>query len=704
MLPILIAPYQFNPVTRDLIFISKVRVRVDFHEQNNFDFINLTDATTKEFLNTSIINTEIAETFTGKIASVNSPSLQGNYWYNPNKNYFKIYVNKKNVYRLTYEDLIASGVPLGSNTPAEKLEIFNDGMPVPIEVFDTNDDLIFNAGDYLQFVGFPASPTEFCTLNIYNLSNVYWFSYQSDSTGRKYEQTPAWSNYSRTYFDNLTTIHLEKDSLYERLGHSYDDNRDFWFWDKASSRNQQVSYRFVNYFSSFPIWNTDSAYIRIRVAMQGISTNGTCSPDHKAYLSINDKAIGDISWDGQTDIIFDTKFYASPDSIPIFPGNGLYVEVRGDHCGTTDDEIRINWVEFEYWRGNSASGKYYNFINYDVSGINRYGIFNWPQDSDMRIYVPGKGKMMYLPDPSTYQQFVDTMSFKAEYFLVSSDYFQTVDSIVADTPSDLRDLSNGADYIIITHNKFTDIANQLSSFRQNNFPDESIPNPRIKVVDVQQIYDEFSFGLLNPFALKDFVKYAFENWQTPAPVYVVLLGDMSYDYRHLLESSRPNFIPSIPFFTGENSSQYGQAASDNLIVAVAGNDAAPDLAIGRISIETFEEGNIQLQKLFDYPDDDTKPWKQNVLLLASGLSLADELIFRFNDASFSLGNNYVKPQGFSASYVFRYPSKPEHEPFQGEGPKIREEINKGATLVNYYGHGGGYQWDLVFTNDDILFT
>ncbi len=43
--------------------------------------------------------------------------------------------------------------------------------------------------------------------------------------------------------------------------------------------------------------------------------------------------------------------------------------------------------------------------------------------------------------------------------------------------------------------------------------------------------------------------------------------------------------------------QYGQAASDNLIVAVAGTDAAPDLAIGRLSIETVAEGEILLQKL-----------------------------------------------------------------------------------------------------------
>jgi hypothetical protein len=696
VLPIAVTPYQFNPVTRELVFTSYILIRIDFNVRSGMNVQSINDAMTDDYLKASVINYQEAKSFTGKSSSGDSPLLQDTYWYSPNKNYFKIYVKEKDVYRMTYEELISSGVQLGSNTSINKLEMFNDGLPVPIEVFDNNSDSIFNAGDYLQFVGYPATATPFCTMNIYNLSNVYWFSYQSDSTGVNYKITPGWSDYSRTYFLNLTTLHFEKDSLYERLGYAGNDNRDFWFWDKASSRNQQVSYAFVQYFEQFPSWNTDSAYIRLKVAMQGMSTDFQCPLDHKAYIIINSKEVGSISWNGQDNIVFDKKFYASPDSIPIYPGNELRIEVRGDQCTAIDDEIRINWFEFEYWRGNSAAGNYYSFKNHDIFGTNRYGIFNW-QGNDMRIYIPGKSKMVYLPDPGSYQQFVDTVNAVTEYFLAASDYYSAVDSIVADIPSDLRNITNGADYIIITHEKFSGIANQLASFRASNFPDEDIPNPRIKIVYVQDIYDEFSYGLLEPKSLREFVKYAFENWQSPAPSYVVLLGDMSYDYRALLASSRPNFIPSIPFYT----TIYGQAASDNLIVAVAGNDAAPDLAIGRLSIETVAEGNILLQKLTDYPDDPTKPWKQNVLLLASGLSLQDEIQFGFNDASLYLGNTYVIPQGYAASYVFRFPSKPEHEPYQGEGPKIREEINKGAVLVNYYGHGGGYQWDLVFTNDDI---
>ena len=603
----------------------------------------------------------------------------------------------KDVYRITYEELISSGVSLGSQTPVKKLELFNNGVPTPIQVFDNNEDSVFNSGDYFQFAGFPVSPTQYCSSNIYNLTNVYWFSYQSDSTGLFYSTSPSFSgNYTRTYFSNLTTLHFEKDTLYERLGYAPNDSRDFWFWDKATSRDEVSAYAFKKYFEIFPNWiyPSDSPYVNLKIAMQGLSNSGICPVDHKAYVIINEHPVGDISWNGQNDVLFYKRF--SADSIQIYTGNWLTVEVRGDICSDIDDEIRINWFEFDYWRGNSAFGNYYNFKNYDGFGVNRYGIFNW-EGNDMRIYIPSKSKMMYLPNTSTYEQFVDTMKAPTEYFLAASDYYSTVDSIIADISSDLRNIDNGADYIIITHEKFTNVANQLANLRSNNFPDESIPNPRIEIINIQQIYDEFSYGLLDPKAIREFAKYAFENWLLPAPAYLVLLGDMSYDYRGLLESSRPNFIPAYPYFT----SQYGQVASDNLFAAVVGSDFAPDLAIGRLSIETVEEGNILLQKLIDYPDDNTKPWKENVLHLASGLNLEDELSFGFNDQSLYLGNTYVVPNGYRASYVFRYPSKPEHEPYQGEGPKIREEINNGATLINYYGHGGGYQWDLVFTNEDI---
>ncbi len=81
----------------------------------------------------------------------------------------------------------------------------------------------------------------------------------------------------------------------------------------------------------FPCWFfPDSAYVRLKVAMQGMSTTSFCTNDHTADIKINDRIVGDISWEGQDNTVFNKRFYASPDSIPIYPGNQLKVEVRGD--------------------------------------------------------------------------------------------------------------------------------------------------------------------------------------------------------------------------------------------------------------------------------------------------------------------------------------------------------------------------------------
>lgn len=74
--------------------------------------------------------------------------------------------------------------------------------------------------------------------------------------------------------------------------------------------------------------------------------------------------------------------------------------------------------------------------------------------------------------------------------------------------------------------------------------------------------------------------------------------------------------------------------------------------------------------------------KQNVLLLASGVSYSDQIKFGFNQATLNLRNNYISKSGHHSSIVLNYPdtTKPEQEQFRGGGPKIRQEINEGQPL------------------------
>ena len=706
---IAVYPYQFNPVSRELLFNVKMLIQINFNVNPSIGIISekVDDFLTEDYITTSLINPKESKVFLGKQSYSLEKTAEDTVWYNPQKQYFKIYLKKKGIYRITLKDLVDAGITPYGSIQQGKFELINNGKPVPIDIVDVNQNGLFDSSDYFQFIGLPPTPhNQYTYYNIYNNHNVYWFSYQADSviTYKKKDGYPT--NFDFLLTSTVETLHYENDYMYEPLGYAKNDKRDFWYWDRAEAQNGSPTYIFTEWIkdSIAYVINRSKPQINFRANLHGMTT-GSCNFGHSVFVKVNTKTIGTIKWNGSESANFSKTIFAGNsilgDSVIIYvDSNKIEIGCDGDVCTTKkDDVIRVNWFEIDYWRYNKVQGNYYNFKSPPNELFdNLYYLYRW-EGNDMKIYIPQKGEIISNPyfanDADQSVLFTDTIQTQTEYFCVSSDYYLTVDSIVKDIPSNLRDTDLSADYLIITHGKFVEVAQRLAAFRSSYLP--RITNPRINIVDIQDIYDEFSYGLLNPVAVKKFIQYVFYNWQPPAVSYVVLLGDMSFDYRGIYVGSRPIYIPSITI----HSPEYGQAPSDNEFVCVVGNDIVPDIAIGRLSCETVEEGNILVDKIMNYPADNSKNWKENVLLISSGLNAQDELQFGFNDENLILDDDYIQPNGFTSAKVFRYPNKPRHIPFQGEGPRIREEFNRGAILANYYGHGGGAQWDLVFTNDDI---
>ena len=108
------------------------------------------------------------------------------------------------------------------------------------------------------------------------------------------------------------------------------------------------------------------------------------------------------------------------------------------------------------------------------------------------------------------------------YAAVTESARLAVDSIEEDTPSQWRAPANGADYILIAHRSLWQAAQRLADYRRRQFL-------RVALVDVQDIYDEFSGGQVDAEAIRSFLAYAWSNWRPPAPGYVLLLGDGTFD-------------------------------------------------------------------------------------------------------------------------------------------------------------------------------
>jgi hypothetical protein len=696
VLAIRISPFQFNPVNRQLIFNKRIVIKLIYNNKTvslKNIIVPVHDKSTEDFISHDIVNKDFAKNWIGKQKNINSPNnLLPQYWYNPAKNYFKIYLKDKGVYRITYNQLVDAGVPLQGGISVNRLALYNNGEMIPIDL-KTSNDSVFNQGDYFQFIGNPPTPSPFCTSNIYNIENVYWFTFENDSSAF-YKVTDGYPDIIDNAFQNTwQTIHFERDTIYERLGYAPDGKRDHWFWGSASGANGVSRNSFVMPFNSFEDWYLDSINnkIKLRVNLQGITFNSS----HNVKLLVNGKLLDSLIWFDQTNATFERDI-TIPD-FNIYPANSLQFLTNGN--APNGDEVRINWVEFDYYKNHKAKeNNLYFQSSPGMLGPELFSLWNWKRNN-INIYIPQRSEVIRnarnLQNQYYEYLFKDSLTEIQEYYCVADDYFLPVDSIRKDISSDLRNTNNNADYIIIYHANFLSAALRLAAFRQNNLAGYS--SPRIKIVNVQDIYDEFSFGLQNPYALRDFCKYTFQNWQTPAPAYICLLGDMSWDYRNILPTSRPNFIASIP----HQQIQYGEAVSDNDIVAFNNNSFIPQMAIGRLSCETLDEANVLIDKVINYPGDNSKDWKRNIFLIGGGETENDETEMRFNEASQSLQDNFIAPAGYMTSKIFCFPITPEQQLFKGTGPEIRTEFNKGCVVNNFYGHGGGSQWDLIFLNDDI---
>ncbi len=264
-----------------------------------------------------------------------------------------------------------------------------------------------------------------------------------------------------------------------------------------------------------------------------------------------------------------------------------------------------------------------------------------------------------------------------------ADSMKTPSRVQKDDYKNLTDENQSADYIIITHQKFEPVAAELADLRAQD-------GLRTVIVDVEDIYDEFNYGIKHPQAIKDFLSHCYFNWQKPAPQYVQIIGDASWDpKKNEATSVKQDYVPV-----------YGNPVSDNWYVCFDGaDDILPEMSIGRFAIETVEQGQAILSKIKNYQTAPSAEWKKQLLFINGGFDNAEQR--NFGNQTNRMIRDYVEPPpaGCAAEVI----SKELDGLYEGEK---REEIiaafNSGKMWVNFIGHGGSGTWELMFHDQQIL--
>jgi len=280
-------------------------------------------------------------------------------------------------------------------------------------------------------------------------------------------------------------------------------------------------------------------------------------------------------------------------------------------------------------------------------------------------------------------------------------------TILTDASGNFRDL----DYLIVTDNNLRPQAQRLAAYHSTQHGLTS------EVVTLSEIYREFSEGRQDISAIRNFVKYIYDNASTPTRrlKYLNLFGETSFDYKdrinvnelvvpswHALESfSETNSYVVDEFFTYMDPSE-GRVATNDL----------PDIAVGRMLVLDNTDARAMVDKAIGYDSRSSLGlWRNRVSLIA------DDIDERF-DADIQEDMNTLSNQieanvpNFNVNKIYldsynqvngaggeRYPEAVED---------IENSFEQGALVVNYLGHGNedGLAREFVITQSlvDNLFN
>ena len=345
------------------------------------------------------------------------------------------------------------------------------------------------------------------------------------------------------------------------------DARDLWLWDAAVSGATRAEP-----FTLAGVDASNSASAVLDVYLQGGSESGL-AVDYHVRVSVNGVLVGEAQFAGKVP-------YRMSLSVPaglLHEGaNELGLENVGD-TGVTSvvflDRFTLGYPQLSSLGSGVFEGSWAEAGVATLAGAASGSIL-----LDVTAADGTGGAPSWL---SRFDATGGTLRFRAEAghrYLAASQPSMLVPRVAAVAPSTLRATTNQADYLLITPRAFLAAAEPLLARRQ----DQGLQS---RAVAFEEIADEFGHGEPSAEAIRGFLAYAYQSWARPSPRYVLLLGDASYDPRHFVASSLASPLPAL-----WTKTSYLWTASDPLLAAVNGEDALPDLAIGRLPATTLGGG------------------------------------------------------------------------------------------------------------------
>ena len=624
-----------------------------------------------------------------------------------NGTWYKIAVNSTGLYKVTYNDLKNLGISM-SGLQSSSIALFGNGggtipdinplvqiddlLETPIKVFD-NGNGVFDENSYFVFYAqgphtwdYNASNEIFTHKNNIYSDNAYYFINVDPGVGAKKRiGTESFLNQAATH----TATSFTHYDVYEKDQFNFEESGRGWFDDAVSA-----SYSKIYNFSLPEPYDAASGRIKIRAAStapQGSKIEFSWEKNKRDFSVYSTFSPPQIS-------VYEEK------NLPFTAGN-LALDLKLNSAQTSA-VIRLDYIEIQVKCKLKIAGGAMPLAITENIGASNISLVNLSNASSQTVVwdVTEHNAVHAVAGKLSGSQFSFNVPTDKPRRLIAFDG-TTYHSVTTKGKVESQNLHGfaGVDMVIVTHPNFLSEANRLAQFRakQNNIT--------VKVVTPEQVYNEFSSGAQDPSAIRNFMRYLYDN-DAQTIKYLLLFGRPSYDYRGRMTGTQlfvPNWQASSTAGAGVVSTAY---ACDHYFGVLGFNegDMVGDLvnvAAGRFPVTTLAQAKIAVDKTINasvrYKIDTQNAsqvsnfgdWRNMVALVTDDYDGTDyaasyaEVYAKVFTTNFPMVNLDKIYSGAYPRISFaggqRYPEA---------NKAINARMERGSLAIAYYGHGGGNGW------------
>ncbi|TBX67684.1 type IX secretion system sortase PorU [Flavobacterium silvisoli] len=632
-------------------------------------------------------------------------------------NWYRFYVQKSGVYKITKGFLESLGLDTGGDP--RKIKIYgNGGRMLPLQnaenypmdlaenaiQFIGEEDGKFDSSDYILFYaeGMDNWNDEYKShLNIYADKSYYYVTAQGGMGKRMTDmiQPSAATTTTINTFDDYQFYETDNINIV-KLGR-------IWFGEQFGINNEQeFKFKIPNIVTSSPITVSVHAATAASVA-----TKFKIEANSQLLGTMN---FGALSANSGTEAL--DQYLSATTNVS---SEDITVKISYDNSGVPSSNGYLDYITINAKRNLLGNGKQFKFqFNQAASlfGVGEYQIGNAASISQIwditDIYNVTKtdnaaqNSFAFKSNLGEIRKYI--VVDKQDYFTPLKDSKTKVDNqnlkgtILTNAQGQFQDI----DYLIITPKILNSQAEKLANFHRGH------SNMKVKVVNLETIYQEFGSGKQDIGAIRNFIKYVYFNASDidKRVKYVNLFGDASYDFKDRTRNNT-NIVPiyqalnsyteseasfaSDDFYTMMDSDEgridYGSTPASGTI-SITYDIGGIDIAVGRMIVSSPEQADEMVNKVIEYHDVKSfGSWRNNYVAIADDTDKPSDASLQ--NKQNNLTDTIVNQKPFINFKKILLDSYEQETSAGGKRyPKAREEIfaafEKGALVFNYLGHGG----------------